>query len=131
MPRILLTEDQEDQRNLYHEVLTEHGYDVWDAWNANEALELVRRYKPDLIILDIQMPGMDGIEALGKILARDRKVPVIFYSAYPNYKVNFLTWAADAFVVKTGDPMELVKAVRKVSEEHGVEVPAECKAGTK
>lgn len=127
MPRILITEDQEDQRNLYHDVLTDAGYEVWDAWNATEAVELFQRYHPDIVVLDIQMPGMDGIEALGKIVAKDRRIPVIFYSAYPNYKSNFLTWAADTFVTKTGNPLELVDAVRKISEEHGVEVPAQCK----
>jgi DNA-binding response OmpR family regulator len=130
MPRILLTEDQEDQRNLYHEVLTEAGYEVWDAWNATEALELFQRYHPDIVILDIQMPGMDGVEALGKIIAKDRKIPVILYSAFPAFKSNFLTWAADAFVVKTGEPKELVEAVRKVSEEVGIEIPEKCKTLT-
>lgn len=127
MPRILITEDHEDQRSLYHDVLTEAGYEVWDAQNATEALELFQRYQPDIIVLDIQMPGMDGIEALGKIVAKNRKIPVIFYSAFPAYKSNFLTWAADAFVVKSGNPMELVEAVRKVSEDVGIEIPPECK----
>ena len=70
---------------------------------------------------------INGVEAMEKIIARDRKIPVIFYSAYPAFKSNFLTWAADAFVVKSGNPMELVNAVRKVSEERGIEIPPRCK----
>ncbi len=124
MARILLTEDQTDQRNLYHEVLSEAGYEVMDAWNGNEALELFQRNKPDVVVLDIQMPGVDGIEALGKILSKDQNVPVIFHSAYPSYKNNFLTWAADAFVVKSGETAELLATIRRVLLQRGIETPA-------
>jgi len=120
MSKILLTEDQEDQRALYTDVLTEAGYEVIAAASAAEALKLFASSKPDLVVLDIQMPGMDGIETLSKILAKDRQIPVILYSAYPAYKANFLTWGADAFVTKSGDPCELVEAVRRVEKEHGV-----------
>ncbi|HLX63129.1 MAG TPA: response regulator [Planctomycetota bacterium] len=123
MTCILLTEDQPDQRTLYHDVLTDAGYTVYDAWSAPEALELYQRYKPDIVVMDIQMPGMDGIEALGKILDKDRKTPVILYSAYPAFKMNFLTWSADAFVEKTGDPQELVDAVKKLSKARGIPIP--------
>ena len=124
MARILLTEDQADQRNLYHEILTEAGYEVVDAWNGTEALELFQRNKPDVVVLDIQMPGIDGIEALGKIMAKNRNVPVIFHSAYPSYKSNFLTWTADAFIVKSGEPAELLEAIRKILQARGIEAPA-------
>ena len=123
MPRILLTEDQTDQRALYHDVLADAGYEVWDAWNATEALELFDRYKPDIVVLDIQMPGMDGVEALGKILSKERLTPVILYSAYPAFKANFLTWSADAFVEKTGNPDELLEAVKKLSRERNIPIP--------
>ncbi len=69
------------------------------------------------------MPGMDGVEALGKILSKNRATPVIFYSAYPAFKMNFLTWSAAAFVEKTGNPHELLEAVWKVSRENGIPIP--------
>ena len=130
MPRILLTEDDPDQRALYADVLTEAGYDVTEAASGQKALEKFQNSKPDLIVLDIQMPGMDGIEALTKIVAHDRQIPVILHSAFPTYKANFLTWTADAFVVKSGEPAELIKAVRHVSDEHGIEVPKVKPAAT-
>ena len=123
MPRILLTEDQEDQRELYADVLKEAGYEVIPAASADEALKLFVTAKPDAVVLDIQMPGMDGMETMSKILAKDRAIPVILYSAYPAYKANFLTWGADQFVVKTGDPAELVAAIRRVEKERGLTSP--------
>lgn len=127
MPRILLTEDDKEQRELYQAVLEEAGFEVIAAWAAPEALELFQRYHPDLVVLDIQMPGMDGIEAMGRLLTRDKKVPVILHSAYPAYKANFLTWAADAFVVKSGDVQELVDAVTRICKERGVKLPVAVK----
>ena len=123
MPRILLAEDLADQRNLYHDVLTDAGYEVFDAESGPQALELFKKHKPDIVVLDIQMPGMDGIEMLGRMLAKDKRVPVILYSAYPAYKANFMTWAADGFVVKTGDATELLTEIRRISKERGIEVP--------
>ena len=79
--------------------------------------------RPDLVIMDISMPGMDGIEALGKILGVDNTIPVILNTAYANYKDNFLSWAADAYVVKSSDVDELKKTIKEVlakrSEESG------------
>src|SRR5476649_2202881 len=124
MSKILLTEDHEDQRQLYHDVLTEAGYEVVDTASATEALDLIPRCKPDMVVLDIQMPGIDGIDAMTRILAKDRKIPVILHSAYPAYKANFLTWSADAFVSKSGDLLELVDVVRRIEKERGIGLPA-------
>ena len=129
MPRILLVEDNAEQRNLYHEVLTEAGYEVEDAASGHEALQNFKKKKADLIVLDIQMPGMDGIEALGKLISMERTVPVLFYTAFPAFKQNFMTWAADAFVEKTGDPKELVAAIHALSEKHGVARPQKVVEG--
>jgi len=123
MYKVLLTENHEDQRQLYRDLLVEAGYDVVEAASAKEALEQFELCKPDIVVLDIQMQGMDGIEAMGRILAKDRKTPVILYSAYPAYRANFLTLNADAFVVKSGDPAELVDAIKRL--EKGREPAAE------
>jgi two-component system response regulator (stage 0 sporulation protein F) len=120
MLKVLLVEDDADQRNLYRDSFIDAGFEVVTACNGNEALKCFKASRPDAVVLDIQMPGMDGIEALGKIITRDKKTVGLFYSAYPAFKSNFMTWAADAFVVKTGDPTEIVNEVRKLLAEHGV-----------
>ena len=120
MLRVLLVEDEEDQRNLYKDSFLEAGFEVQTARNGTEALTIFKANQPDAVVLDIQMPGMDGIEALEKILAKDKNIVVLFYSAYSTFKSNFMTWAADAFVMKTGDPSEIVNEVRRLLAERGM-----------
>jgi CheY-like chemotaxis protein len=60
---------------------------------------------------------MDGIEALGRILADDKRIPVVLNTAYGTYKDNFMSWAADAYVVKSGDLNELKQTVRRLLTE--------------
>ncbi len=107
MSKILVVEDEQHQRELYAMELQDEGYEVEQASNGREAVEMVRSTKYDLVILDIMMPEMDGIEALGKILSRDKKIPIIIYTAYSNYKSNFMTWTADAYITKSSDIKEL------------------------
>ena len=114
MPTILIVEDDEHQQLLYEEELKEEGYDVVVASTGSEALELVQRITPDLVVLDVAMPGMDGIEALGRLLARDNQLPVILHTAYGTYKDNFMTWSADAYVVKSSDLSELKAEIERV-----------------
>lgn len=114
MPNILIVEDDPNQRMLYEKELTREGYAVTTAADGAEALQKVHEEKWDLVILDIRMPGMDGIEALGRILAIDRKIPVIINTAYASYKENFMTWAADAYIVKSSDLTHLKNAVMEL-----------------
>jgi two-component system response regulator (stage 0 sporulation protein F) len=107
MSKILIVEDEQHQRELYAMELQDEGYEVEQASNGREAVEMVKSTKYDLVILDIRMPEMDGIEALGKILSRDKKIPIIIYTAYSNYKSNFMTWTADAYITKSSDIKEL------------------------
>lgn len=114
MPTILIVEDNANQRLLYEEELREQGYDVILAASGREALELVRNAPPDLVILDIHMPHMDGIETLGRLLSQDNRLPVILHTAYATYKSNFMTWSADAYVIKSTDRTELLDVIRDV-----------------
>lgn len=107
MAKLLIVEDEENLRDLYAEELEESGYEVSRASNGKEAIDLVRKKDFDLVIMDIRMPEMDGIETLGKIISLERKIPVIIYTAYSNYKSNFMTWTADAYLTKSSNLDEL------------------------
>jgi two-component system, response regulator, stage 0 sporulation protein F len=114
--KILLVEDEEGLRLLYQQELEEEGYRVIVASNGKEAIQRLEQEKPDLIILDIVMPVMDGIEALGRIVGRERKIPIILNTSYPDYRQDFLSWAADAYVTKSDDLTELKGKVRDLLE---------------
>jgi len=114
MKKILVVDDEKNIRNLYEKELQDEGYAVTLAGNGREALEHFNSDRPDLVVLDIRMPGMDGLEALGKLLAEDPKVPVVLNSAYSSYKDNFLSWSADAYVVKSSDLTELKDTIRRL-----------------
>jgi DNA-binding response OmpR family regulator len=69
---------------------------------------------PDLVVLDIRMPGVDGLDALGRILARNPRTPVVLNSGYSSYKDSFLSWSADAYVIKSSDTYELRTKIREL-----------------
>ena len=115
MARIMVVEDEDNQRLLYRRELEDDGHEVIEASGGKQAVSLIEKgLHPDLVVLDISMPDMDGIEALGKILSRDNTIPVILNTAYATYKDNFMTWSADAYVVKSSDLSELKHKINDI-----------------
>jgi DNA-binding response OmpR family regulator len=111
---LLVVEDNIHQRLLYEEELKDEGYQVLTACDGREALEVAQRDHPDLVLLDINMPVMDGLDTLGKLLEVDHRIPVIIHTAYPGYQDSFTSWSADAYVVKSSDLTELKKTVQRL-----------------
>lgn len=120
--RILVVEDDKNQRCLYQEELSSEGYDVDMASNADEALEKIKNSKFDLVVLDICMPGKDGIETLSEIIGFDNMLPVVLNTAYGTYKENFMTWSAEAYVIKSSDLTELKSTIKTILEKRKVEI---------
>jgi CheY-like chemotaxis protein len=114
MKKILVVDDEESIRYLYREELEEEGFAVEVAKNGEEALQKLPFFKPDLITLDIKMPGMNGIETLKRIRESERQLPIIMCSAYGEYKQDLATWASDAYIVKCADLTELKMTIRKL-----------------
>ena len=114
MATILVVEDDKNQRLLYEQELKSEGHEVVTASDGKDALEKIQEQLPNLIIMDINMPKMDGIETMGKILGKNKEIPVIINTAYSNYKDNFMSWAADAYIVKSSNLSELKNTVKEV-----------------
>jgi DNA-binding response OmpR family regulator len=121
MKKILIVEDEEGLRFLYEEELKAEGYEVFTAQNGREAIKQLEKVKPDLVVLDIVMPVMNGMEALGRIVGKDRNIPVIINTSYPGYREDFMSWAADAYVMKSTDLQELKDKVRELLEKKKVQ----------
>ncbi len=117
MKRILVADDEPSIRKLYERELIREGYEVHFASNGQEAVQLSAKIHPDLIVMDIRMPGMDGIDAMRRIIEEDNRIPIVINTAYTAYKDNFLCWSADAYVTKSSDLTELKAAIRGLLEE--------------
>jgi len=112
--KILIVDDEEPLRMLYKKELEEEGYDILLASNAHKALEIVESESLDLVVLDIKMPGMDGIEAMQKIIGRKKDTPIIINSAYPHFKNSFMTWVAEEYIVKSSNLQELKDKIKQL-----------------
>lgn len=112
MKQILIIEDDRNIQELLRQELNDEGYSTSIAANGKEALSILQTNdKPDLIILDLRMPAMDGFETMGHILKLKHETPVVIHTAYPSYKDDALAMAADAFVVKSHDLSALKNAI--------------------
>jgi CheY-like chemotaxis protein len=114
MTTILLVEDDENQRLLYEQELKLEGYEIVTAADGKEGLRKVQEQPPDMIIMDINMPKMNGIEAMGMILSKYKNIPIIINTAYSSYKDNFMSWTADAYVVKSSNLIELKNKIKEI-----------------
>jgi CheY-like chemotaxis protein len=119
--RILLVEDEENVRLLYQQELQERGHEVVCATDGKTAVQLVQEWHPDAVIMDINLPQkMDGIESMSRILSHNKDIPVIINTGYSEYQDNFMSWAADAYVLKSAEVGPLMEAVRKALSKKGV-----------
>lgn len=114
MKTILVVEDDKNQLLLYEQELSYEGYNIITAKDGMEAIKRVKEQLPDLIVLDINMPKMDGIEAMGRILSEHKKIPVIINTAYSNYKDDFMSWSANAYIIKSSDLKELKDKIKEL-----------------
>ena len=113
MKKILLVDDEEGIQMLYREELEDDGYEVISAYTGEEGLQKFKDESPDLVVLDIQMPGMNGIETLRQMKMNNPDLPVILSTAYSEYKQDLGAWASDEYVVKSSDISDLKEAIRK------------------
>jgi len=116
--KILIVEDNDKNRRLITDILSYYGYDVMEATNGEEGINLARKFTPDLIFMDIQMPVMDGFAAI-KILKNDPttkhiKIIAITSFAMVGDKERILSAGADEYMPKPVNTMELPMRVEKL-----------------
>ena len=119
--RILVVEDTEDNRQIIRDLMTSAGYELIEAVDGIEGVAAAEREKPDLILMDIQLPGIDGYEATRRIrmLPELAKVPIIAVTSYALSGDEAKTRAAgcDGYVAKPFSPRQLLAKVREFLPE--------------
>ena len=115
---ILIVEDNEKNRKLVRDVLQFRGYQTLEAENAEEGIRLAQESRPALILMDIQLPGMNGIEALRRLRAdpRTKKIPVIAVtaSAMTHDRQKIMAAGFDGYQSKPINVKEFIAAVREM-----------------
>jgi len=121
MKRILVVEDTEDNRQIMRDLLTSVGYELIEAVNGEEGVAMAKQHKPDLILMDIQLPILDGYEATRRIKADAAlaSVPIIAVTSYALAGDEAKTRAAgcDAYIAKPFSPRQLLAKVREFLPE--------------
>jgi len=122
-PQVLVVEDNARNMKLFRDVLESSGYRTLEATTGERAVELVVEHCPDLVLMDIQLPDIDGVEALGRLRAEERtaSVPVLALTAQAmdGDRERFLAAGFDGYLSKPVDIAEFVATVRRYCEERG------------
>lgn len=116
MKTILVVDDEEHILKLYQKVFTDDGFEVKIANTGEEAIQMVRKDDINLVVLDIKMEGLSGLETLSELRKTKRSMPIILNSAYSTYKTDFQSWLADAYLVKSTNMDELRFKVHELLE---------------
>ena len=114
---ILVIEDQEDNRRIMRDLLANAGYEVVEAVSGHEGVAMAREVVPDLILMDIQLPGIDGYEATRRIKANRalRQIPLIAVTSYAlsGDDVKAFEAGCDAYLSKPVSPRALLAKIRE------------------
>ena len=115
--RILIIEDQEDNRKIMHDVLSASGFNSLEATTGEEGLALAEREKPDLILMDIQLPEMDGYEVTRRIKGNPalNHIPIIAVTSYALSGDDKKAYAAgcDGYLTKPVSPRKLLAKIKE------------------
>lgn len=114
MKKILIVEDEESIRGFLKINLKRNGFEVLETDNGEEGLEIVEREEPDIVILDVMLPGIDGFKVCKIIRNEDEKVGIIILTAKSQDldKIMGLEYGADDYIIKPFNPMELLLRIK-------------------
>ena len=116
-PTVLVAEDSQDTRAMLKRAFELKGYRVYEAEDGQEALDMARRYRPSLIVIDLNMPVLDGLETIKNVREREgqgEQVPIVAITAYdvPGMEDAALETGCDRYLRKPLDLEELDRALR-------------------
>ncbi len=115
--RILVIEDQEDNRRILRDLLRSVSFEMIEAVTGEEGVTLAETHRPNLILMDIQLPGLDGYEATRRIKANPalRAIPIIAVTSYAlsGDEVKAMQAGCDAYVTKPYSPRALLAKIRE------------------
>ena len=118
MAKILVVDDEDTMRMLITETLALENYEVSEATNGKSALELIKKDKPDIILLDLMMPEMDGYQVISKLkgqgIVDDFKIVMLTAKGQQEDKKSALEQGADHFLSKPFSPMQLLDLVEEI-----------------
>ena len=111
---ILIVDDVADDRLIVRIILEKEGYKIVEAKDWKEALVVIKKEKISLVLLDLRMPEMDGLELLGKIRKENSQetLPVVIYSSVPNTCDDYKSYGSSGYIKKYSDPNVLINKVK-------------------
>jgi len=115
--QVLVVEDNKKNMKLFRDVLQASGYRLLEATTGERAIELAAEHQPNLVLMNIQLPDLDGVDALGRLRAdaRTASIPVVALTAQAMHgdRERFLDAGFDAYISKPVDVLEFVKTVKE------------------
>ncbi|HSC38342.1 MAG TPA: response regulator [Chitinophagaceae bacterium] len=131
MPKILIIDDDRDLCTLLNRYLTENGFDVTEIYHGGEAIRWVEQNRPDLVLCDLRLEDMDGIDVLKRIKERYISLPVIMITAYSDIRtsVNAMRTGALDYLTKPLQPAEILRSIREALEETEKSSPVPNESG--
>ncbi len=116
---ILIAEDEASSRALLREILTQAGYNVLEAQDGIQAFDVLGKQKPDMLITDRMMPGMNGLDLLKKMKDKKMSVPSVMISAYGEESLwgQAVGFGAQDYLLKPYVPEQVLQVVRKILKE--------------
>jgi DNA-binding response OmpR family regulator len=113
--RVLVVDDDPDIRELLFTALEDEGFEVVPAGNGQEALAIIENFRPDVIILDLMMPVMDGWQFAAELRKRDEDIPIVLLSAARDLRTHAKTLFAADIIEKPFDLAELLPKIARVA----------------
>jgi DNA-binding NtrC family response regulator len=113
MANIMIVDDQNEQLELYAREFSEDGHSIIPVNNGRDVLDKIKESNPALIVLNVPLRDIDGLEVLERIRGSSNKMPVILNSTYSDIKNNFASWLADDCIIKSSDLTELKSVIKK------------------